>query len=518
MTADLVRQEQEITSAPHAMSLMPLGYGIVFLILSLWLLIKTQLFFQLEYTMDFVVHLQKSTSFLLGYPLLSDHIHGTAAYHNTFIELLFAPFSLVGGAHGLFFASALIYGWAMCSAWQLAHTMSPVNRKCYAGFLFSSALGPIAFWIYDNPVYGWHPEPTIIPLALLFTTALVRKRENMIVFFGLLTALVHEGAPIVLFAIHVMHRLLNQDTGRGPLRILVSIADLILIYVSLFILGLLLQRGLDPVGGERLLSVMAIFKNPSAMLFSDFGYILLMTFFLLVVSGLGFIPLFFSGRGDIKYFTILVFLLVPSAVTAYLSGLPYKFPTSGEFHNGLWVPRYCFNWSIVLCSGVLLANARNLAVSYLRDWSVFIALLYLCLQASVLLAVRDYSIVARTSDAIHSTGNHKLLSKGERRVLACLPSALPHNAPIMVSPFLWAPFHRHQLQAAKGTKLTWRLPQFGLYLVKKLPRYIFVFPNMRGFGNVLASVPRLRVFRVKSFLFFVHPRFVRGVRGCLRRY
>src|SRR5499427_10947927 len=127
---------------PYVLALAVVGY---------WLLVKSVLFHRLEYTDDLFTNLQLSRSVFEGRPLLWENQFGDEkAFHNFYIAVLFYPFTRFLGAYGLFVGQALLYGLAIYSIVKRALEAAEWKRPLYWAALVALALGPVAFWIYDD--------------------------------------------------------------------------------------------------------------------------------------------------------------------------------------------------------------------------------------------------------------------------------------------------------------------------------------------------------------------------------
>src|SRR5690242_4158199 len=128
-------------------------------ILSLWLSAKFFLFRGLEYTSDLFTHLEMSRSLFRGYPFLADNQFGShLGLHNFFVVPLLYPLTGPFGAYGLFLSFALLTFAAAVSIAAEIRRGEPGQQERDWLVLGAGLLGPISFWVFDDPIYGWHAE------------------------------------------------------------------------------------------------------------------------------------------------------------------------------------------------------------------------------------------------------------------------------------------------------------------------------------------------------------------------
>src|SRR5262249_28686285 len=194
---------------PHVVALAIIAY---------WLLVKSVFFHRLEYTSDLFTNLELTRTFFEGRPLLWENQYGNhKAFHNLYIAVLFYPLTRFLGAYGLFVAQALLSAWAVLKILGRAKDAPQWKRSLYWAALAALALGPVAFWLSDDPVYGFHYELLFVPLSVLFGLSLSKRSRAAWIFAGLLV-LTREEGPIVAWCIHVMHEVFSADANTGDLK------------------------------------------------------------------------------------------------------------------------------------------------------------------------------------------------------------------------------------------------------------------------------------------------------------
>ncbi|MCB0335692.1 MAG: hypothetical protein KDD62_05280, partial [Bdellovibrionales bacterium] len=199
-----------------------------------WFVEKYLLYWGLEYSGDVFLHTQISKSFYEGKGLFYDNIFAPASHiHNYFVLLLLAPFTFTWGALGLPLAHALINLWAF---WYLLGTFK-YDKTIWIGAV-AFFLGPIAFWLTDDPAYGWHSELLFFPFSVLFACALVRQ-SPLAYLFGLLLTLNREDGPIVACAVHSVVLL---SAGKRDRALLLRWLKVVALWVVIFALGMLFLK------------------------------------------------------------------------------------------------------------------------------------------------------------------------------------------------------------------------------------------------------------------------------------
>src|SRR5262249_7256609 len=103
------------------------------------------------------------------------------------------PLTNAWGAYGLFAVHALL----LLAAFRAADRLLAPDLARRAAFALAYLFGPIAFWIWDDPTYGWHIELLYLPLAVLFVAAANRGSRVLWVWAAALVLLREDGAVVV---------------------------------------------------------------------------------------------------------------------------------------------------------------------------------------------------------------------------------------------------------------------------------------------------------------------------------
>lgn len=157
-------------------------------------LCKALLFHGLEYYhTDFFSFLEMSRSLYASGELLRDNVYGHhAAIHNFYLLLAFSPLTVPLGAYGLILGLVLLHVTAVVRV-AFAVTLDLPGRVALLG----GYLSPIAFAVFDNPVFGFHPELCYPPLALLLALDLREGRSRRAILVAALMVLVKEDGAVL---------------------------------------------------------------------------------------------------------------------------------------------------------------------------------------------------------------------------------------------------------------------------------------------------------------------------------
>src|SRR5262249_3755815 len=165
-------------------------------------LCKGLLFRNLEYAgSDLFSFLEMSWSWYYAGLWLHDNIYGHHyALHNFFVVPLFSILTIPFGAYGFVTGLALLNALA---AWRVASVgaLDLPGRLAVLGGLLS----PIAWFVFDNPYWGFHPDPCHPPPAVTLATELASgsRRRAIAAAAGIL--LVKEDGAVVCASVLVAY-------------------------------------------------------------------------------------------------------------------------------------------------------------------------------------------------------------------------------------------------------------------------------------------------------------------------
>ena len=134
-------------------------------------LCKALLFHGLEYThTDFFSFIEMSRSFLESGDLLRDNAYGHhAAIHNFYLLVPFSPLVLAFGAYGLTLSLVVLHAAAVLRV-VFAASLDLPGRVAVLG----GCLSPIAYAVFDDPGFGFHPELWYPPLSCCWPSTCAR--------------------------------------------------------------------------------------------------------------------------------------------------------------------------------------------------------------------------------------------------------------------------------------------------------------------------------------------------------
>ena len=203
-------------------------------------LCKALLFRNLEYfESDLFSSLEMSWSWYYAGRLLRDNAYGyPGAIHNFYLLPFFSPLTIPLGAYGLIVVLVVLHLLAVLRVARAAALELPGRLA-----LLSGLLCPIAYYVFDNPVWGFHPELCYPPLVALLAVELLEGRTGWAVLVALLIVLVKEDGALLGAAVLVAYfggRLWSLPAGaREERRRVVRAAFLSLLATTLvFLVGM----------------------------------------------------------------------------------------------------------------------------------------------------------------------------------------------------------------------------------------------------------------------------------------
>ena len=413
-------------------------------------LCKALLFRDLEYTgSDLYSCLEMSRSWFFAGRLLHDNAYGNVgAIHNFYLLLAFSPLTLRLGAYGLFAGLVALEALAVARVSLSGALELPGRAAVLAGLV-----SPLAFYVFDDRVWGFHPELCYPPLAVLFALALVEGRRGPAILAAAAIVLVKEDGALVCAGVLAAYFARGLWAARGgppaerravALRAAASLAAAGLAFAAG--LALLWWAGLaspaeQTTASERLGRAVGILvrtlgpaapaSRRAALRELLAGYAVLCVLLLLPLAAR-------IGSG-------LALLLVsagPLVTTLVVSDAQYKFATL------LWAPRAATLMALaVACVAVTGAGPPARRAGWSIAWVTAFALLSWALQLLVL-ARLDYPLGERIDARALWTGRGYAVSglpAGELRFWRCLGERLP--AGLAVSPVaeLYPFFHRQTI-------------------------------------------------------------------------
>jgi hypothetical protein len=421
---------------------------------------KALLFHNLEYVgNDLYSFLEMTRSWLYTGPLLHDNLFGSqGAIHNYYGLLAFAPLTILLGAYGLILGLVLVHAAAV---WRVAASRA-LDRSARL-MILSGALGPVAFFVFDNPRWGFHPELLYPPLVLLLAVELLEGWSWRAVAICAAIVLVKEDGAVVCAAVVLAHtawRVLtlwptSKDAARRALRSgLASLAILAVVFLG----GLGLLFLMSDAYADTQVTFSARF-GPSlkvlARTLTGHGEARIARLKdqleILVLLGL---PMFLPLGRRLPRGSLLFAVAAPPLVAVVLVSAAYY-----RFNMMLWAPRVA-----TLMVGVVAALVfASVTPPGRRPPRVAVVLVLVALSWAVQLGVFErtgYSIGSRLSALATAVRPPKSpLTPEEDRVLRCVAARLPMGLPVSAVWNTHPLFHRQSIVFADREQYAWHAPR-----------------------------------------------------------
>ncbi|MDC0358170.1 DUF2079 domain-containing protein [Oligoflexia bacterium] len=454
---------------------------IALLVIAYWLTIKIHLLESLAYTADLFHAVQSSSSYLHGRPLLFNNRFGAEAYHhNFFLQLLFGPLTYYFGAFGLFIIHA---GLILLAAVAVARLSAVIPDRIVAegsvAILFVLLLGPVAFWLWDDPTYGWHVELLFLPLAVLFAVALLRN-SRWVWLWGTAIVLTREEGAVLACCVHLLwlltHHASSQELVGQRAKQLKAIGikggRIIFFWLVIFSLGQGLLVYFSDMGGGRLSAAWSLWQTMlSDGLYSGAIWEMCVGALLLLFSGA--VLYLFGFR--VKILCYFIFCCLPVLVVTFLGSMTYLDAAALQPHGISWAPRFTLFWSLLL-TGVLFAlHTYNSATVFSPKQNkpkvlklLLLLIFSIYFQMVTLWTVKGYDFYGRfvsSYDLKESLLPIAKFSQEDIDFLWCVSNSLPAFTPIATSGHLFGIFHKHDLIVPSHVENAWTKPR--LYICHK---------------------------------------------------
>jgi hypothetical protein len=417
-------------------------------ILAVWLVVKVRLFQGLEYTSDLFAWVQLPRNWIEGRPLFYPAGLPSSVVHGYYLAPLLGPLTSAWGAYGLFalHAALLFFAYLQLDRVLDPHVGPRLTRAC--AYLF----GPVGFWIWDDPTYGWHIELLYVPLAVLFVAALHRNSRARWVW-GALLCLLREDGAIVGCSLHLINR-----WGRPPepsWSRLGPTLKLVAGWFTVFAIGFIGLRWREPESSTRLDTAVhfVMVARPGALRALAVG---VAGATLLFASGLLLVP----SAGRAISIVAAVPVIAVSAVASAYYGSAQTILTLGP----TWPTRFAMLWSLVGAAVVSTSPATESGAATknrrYRTWGLAVVV-SLVAQLSLLRGFRDYDVLKRLAAVWPGSSNviAGRLSESERSFLECLRDNLPKGTVVAAHGSLLAYFHRQDVINPQFMKNAWRPPE-----------------------------------------------------------
>lgn len=425
---------------------------VALLILGIWVYAKCLLFDQLEYTSDIFQSLIVSRSVFQGLGLFWEPQYGGLTHNFALLPTWYVLTSWLG-AYGLFAGHALLMLAVIAGFASEINLSEAWRRESYWLVVFALVLGPVGFWLWDDPTYGWHTELAFLPLSILFAMGLTRRSRVAWLWGAMLIANREEGA-LIAWAVHALFVLMEAGPNLGGTadrcrrRRTARLALLTLAYLVVFAanVALLLARqpnAADSRIGTALARVPTLWANLAwrTEVWRSVGD----AFGLWLAGAIVAVAIL-----RVRWVLLVALVTIPLVVVEAFGMLAYDVGDM-RYHGIGWPPRFAMLWGPLVVGSVYaikFAAAPRLGTRRARvAVCVVAAAISVYLQASVLGASRDYDMVARLESVVgHGPQlGASALTAREDRAMRCLGARLPYDTRVAVPAFLDAWFHRQRL-------------------------------------------------------------------------
>ncbi len=433
-------------------------------------LCKGLLFHDLEYVgSDLFSFLEMSWSWHYAGLWLHDNIYGHHyALHNFNLVPAFSVLTIPFGAYGFILGLVLLNALA---AWRVA-SVAVLDLSGRLAVL-AGLLSPVAYFAFDDPYWGFHPELCYPPLAVLLATELATCRRWRAITAGVLLVLVKEDGAVLCASVLLAHFALRlwalRHGPRAQRRRMLAAAFLSLFAVTLvFAAGMvalaLASRAFEATqatSAPRVLDSIRVLARTLTGPGRPFRRLLMkegLTLYALM-AGLLLVPL---GRRLPRGLLLLLLSSPPLLIVLLISSAGYLFSLM------LWSPRVATLLGLVLACLVFASAGAGSASLYrggARQMTVVVCALIALSWAFQLpfLKQRGYSPWSRLDAPALFRGRRYAIAEmpsREVRFLRCLagrlPGGLPLTAPEAVRPF----FHRQSIVCDEFAGNAWHPARF----------------------------------------------------------
>ncbi|HYG14460.1 MAG TPA: hypothetical protein VEC12_01825 [Bacteroidia bacterium] len=321
---------------------------------------KLLIFYKLGYQSDLYSHLGIARGWLTGRPVGHENQYGDhTRLHNYYFDLLMGPFALWWGAYGIFIFQFIVY---LITLWYtfpvLYKAASTIHKKAMVAFFYIVIFcGPIGFFLYDNPHYGFHVEMMYIPLGFMFAISLYKKQTWVSVLTGILMVSTKEDGPVIAACIHLMYLTLEWITGKLATRQWLARCTLWgLLWVAVFIAGLLYIKARNGGNGGRVEASFETFYNRRPGETATYFSTVFRHWFMLQLPL--FCTLLFFRVVNWRIWAAWLAFSLPVIAVNLISGFVYWPHT---FFSITWVPRFSLTFALYLSllSYCILFVSRN---------------------------------------------------------------------------------------------------------------------------------------------------------------
>ncbi|MGK7924223.1 MAG: hypothetical protein AB4290_03040 [Spirulina sp.] len=436
--------------------------------LGIWWTVKSALFEKLAYSHDLLFFIQTASSIFKDRPILFHNRFGNyAGIHNNYLTLFFYPLTAKFGAYGIFIIHTVLIGLAIFAIAHLANASSPRKQWRYCAAIAGLIFGPIGFWIYDHPVYGFNPDLLYLPLSILLVASLV-KQSKAAWFWSVLIILVKQDGAVLCCSIYLLFEFLqplpqlNGSKTKQYIRKFLKLALISMFWLVIFAIGMLVMSLMqyDPSESRLVLLLQAIAEYTREPEFSSIVFTGFRNLFLLSLGGFLFYLVGLPIPSLIYTLICSIPLIVVDSISSFLYGLE-TFPD-----NFIWEPRFVKLWSLLI-AGIMISifqakdtndRPKN-RKQHIFKLSLVVLICLMVQHYSLLEVTRYHWLEDRFVYSLAGKRSGDVIDTQVRGFLDCLANNIPHETSILTNTFLFAQFHQYDLVWPGFIDTAWEFPK-----------------------------------------------------------
>lgn len=429
-------------------------------LLLFFFIVKILHFCKLDYQSDLFSHIQTSRSWLQGRPIMFENNYGDhAIYHNYFFNLLMGPFALWWGAYGIFISQFALYLWAIWISFPIIYSPTATTAKnlIYFTFYIGIFFGPYAFWLYDDPWFGFHTEMLYIPLSIIFISSLLKKHTFFSILSALFILLVKEDGAVLLACLHLLFFTYKWQTGSIIRAEWLKNSILWgVVWVAVFITGVFYLKYKNHFEATRLDKAIDRMHELGPGVYVEYFIGVLKSFALLLLPLIGFIIFIRPAKWKIALWALL--LLVPIVAVNIISGLYYL---PHKDFSITWVPRFSLVFGFYL--GLVLLQFSSGYTPWTKQKPVAATISVIALivifggQVFLLKKEKNYPFYKNAVEILSAP--HPEKAKPYISELKNIAKVLPHDYPVAPPYWTFALFHKHDFLWISSAYNAWQQPR-----------------------------------------------------------
>lgn len=494
-----------------------LPYLLSICILATWLYIKHVRLVNLEYYSDMFSFLQMPVSWMDGRPLLYENQYGYHdKIHNYYVVLLFGPLVYKFGAYGLFVGHLLLFAGALLLLFYTTRHLHQSKRIEVYVIIFALILGPISFWIWDNPTYGWHAELLYVPLSVVITTSLIYNKKVLLIVSTGITLLVKEDAPVliccILLVFNIFKKIKHQPNQSLSLGLILDykLIRLVGFWFLIFIAGMWFISFKNQFTESRLPVALGKLTNNIAdrEFLSYFIKIVISNFGLSIAAYLLIFALFRQVK-SYRFRVIFLAILIGSLPVFFVNIIQGLYYYPATFMSVGWPPRFAATWGYLIST--LLMTSCYLFSEYHFIEKIKYKLAAICAFVFILFAIQIISlyIVRRynfTESYIFSMlpgykSQYLLNDKSSLAAVNCLAENLPRNTNVLCPDSLFSYFHRNYIIWENAKSTAWKQPDIIIY-------------NRQENNRMQSAINNYHIYNTKAFDIAISPALNDDLKWC----